>query len=133
MSRTKTISYPLSYARILARNLGLFRRGAAFRERRPCYAQGMGNVEDVRKALEEFVAPSLVEVKTQVAGLHAELANFKADSKSDLLATEARLMKAIESAKTEVLLMVRVSDLSARNAELEAKLAEITKREGQSQ
>jgi multidrug efflux pump subunit AcrA (membrane-fusion protein) len=93
----------------------------------------MDNVEDVRKALEEFVSPSLVEVKTQVAGLHAELASFKADSKADLTATEARLLKAIEAAKTEVLLMVRVSDLSARNAELEAKLAEFTKRESQRQ
>jgi hypothetical protein len=42
-------------------------------------------------------------------------------------------LKAIEAAKTEVLLMVRVSDLSARNAELEAKLAEFTKRESQRQ
>jgi multidrug efflux pump subunit AcrA (membrane-fusion protein) len=89
----------------------------------------MDNVEDVRKALEEFVAPSLVEVKTQVAGLRADLGSLK----SDLTATEARLLKAIEAAKTEVLLMVRVSDLSARNAELEAKLAEFTKRESQRQ
>ncbi len=46
---------------------------------------------------------------------------------------EARLLKAIEAAQTEVLLMVRVSDLSARNAELEAKLAEFPKRESQRQ
>lgn len=89
----------------------------------------MGNVEDIRKALEEFVAPSLVEVKTQVAGLRSDLGYLKAD----LTATEARLLKAIESAKTEVLLMVRVSDLSVRNAELEAKLAEIAKRDSQHQ
>jgi predicted nucleic acid-binding Zn-ribbon protein len=89
----------------------------------------MGNVEDVREALEEFVAPRLVEVKTQVAGLRSDIGSLK----SDLPATEARLMKAIEAAKTEVLLRVRVSDLSARNAELEAKLAEITKREAQRQ
>jgi hypothetical protein len=82
----------------------------------------MGNVEDVRKALEEFVAPSLTELKTKVSVIQNELP-----------AMEARLMKAIEAAKTEVLLMVRVSDLSARNAELEAKLAEFTKRESQRQ
>jgi hypothetical protein len=82
----------------------------------------MDNVEDVRKALEEFVAPSLTELKTKVSVIQNELP-----------AMEARLMKAIEAAKTEVLLMVRVSDLSARNAELEAKLAEFTKRESQRQ
>jgi hypothetical protein len=82
----------------------------------------MGNVDDIRKGLEELVAPSLTELKTKVGAIQTELP-----------AMEARLLKAIEAAKTEVLLMVRVSDLSARNAELEAKLAEITKRESQRQ
>lgn len=82
----------------------------------------MGNVEDVRKALEEFVAPSLAELKTKVGVIQTELP-----------AMEARLIKAIEQAKTEVLLLVRVSDLSARNAELEAKLAEMAKRDSQHQ
>ena len=82
----------------------------------------MGNVDDIRKGFEELVAPSLTELKTKIGVIQAELP-----------AMEARLLKAIEAAKTEVLLMVRVSDLTARNAELEAKLAEINKREAQRQ
>ena len=82
----------------------------------------MGNVDDIRKGLGELFAPSLTELKTKAGAIPTELP-----------AMEARLLKAIEAAKTEVLLMVRVSDLSARNAELEAKLAEITKRESKRQ
>ena len=77
----------------------------------------MGNVDDIRKGLEELVAPSLTELKTKIGVIQTELP-----------AMEACLLKAIEAAKTEVLLMVRVSDLTVRNAELEAKLAEINKR-----
>jgi hypothetical protein len=82
----------------------------------------MGNVDDIRKGPEALVAPCLTEFKTKVSAIQTELP-----------AMEARLLKAIEAAQTEVLLMVRVSDLSARNAELEAKLAEFPKRESQRQ
>jgi hypothetical protein len=67
-------------------------------------------------------APSLTELKMRVGSLEASLP-----------AMETRLLKAIEAAKTEVLLMVHVSDLSARNAELEAKLAQMSKRDTPSQ
>lgn len=83
----------------------------------------MGSFEDVRKAFEEIVSPSLIGLKVDVSGLQSSLSSFR----SDVAAMEARIMKAIDSAKTEVLLRVQVSDLSARNADLEAKLAEAEK------
>lgn len=83
----------------------------------------MGSFEDVRKALEEVVSPSLIGLKAEVTGLQSNLTLFR----SDVVAMETRLMKAIESAKTEVLLRVQVADLNARNADLEARLAEAEK------
>ena len=67
----------------------------------------MGAVEDVRKIVQDFIAPELRAITVKVDHLAAGLP-----------AMEERLLEAIKQAKTEILLTTQLASMAQQNAEL---------------
>ena len=78
----------------------------------------MSVVEDVRKVIQDFVAPELRSLSSQMTDVRRDIALQREDQK----ATEARLLRAIEQSKAEVLLVVENLELKQRLRQLESSV-----------
>ena len=103
----------------------------------------MSNVEDVRKGIQDFLAPEIRELRADVKNIKAELPVMEArlskkigevqadlpvlenrlakkieDVQAELPVMENRLLKTIEAAKNEILLTLKVNSQQERIAEL---------------
>ncbi len=92
--------------------------------------EAVSNVESIRKALQDFLAPELrgiaerlealdrrlEDLKGEVVGGRDELRSLREELRGELHAVEARMKEAIEQAKREVLLKFELADSQQRNA-----------------
>ncbi len=104
--------------------------------------EAVSNVESIRKALQDFLAPELrgiairlealdrrlEDLKGEVVGGRDELRALREELRGELHAVEARMKEALEQAKREVLLRFELADaqqqislLAKENLELKQK------------
>ena len=85
----------------------------------------MGAIEDVRKLLQDFVAPELRALSARLDGVEQRFDGV--DQRLDGLAKaitegDERTLKAIEQAQREILLMLKLAQSEQRNAEYERQV-----------
>ena len=79
----------------------------------------MGSFDDVRKGIQDLLAPELRGIAARLDAIDKRLElmqDSQQETRNELRAAEARMLRAIEQAKTEVLLTTRVADLEQRLA-----------------
>ena len=88
----------------------------------------MGVVEDVRAALQDFVAPELRELAVRIQKLEAEQKDFRSEAKNefrelrqDFKELDRKMDRHYESLLTEVRRTATLHDLAERVARLEAE------------
>ena len=70
----------------------------------------MSNFDDIRKLFQDFLAPELRTLTEKVESLRIDQGQIR----HDMSAMEARILHAIEQAKTEILLTTKIADLEQR-------------------
>lgn len=79
----------------------------------------MGSFGDVHKGVQDLLAPELRGISARLDAIDKRLElmqESQSETRSELRASEARMLRAIEQAKTEVLLTTKIADLEERLA-----------------
>ncbi len=91
----------------------------------------VSNLETVRRALQDFLAPELRGIAVWLEAIDKRLETMSGDMtgirdelRNELHAVEGRMKEAIEQAKRELLLTVRLADAEERIAVLSRKVSE---------
>ena len=85
----------------------------------------MGAIEDVRKLLQDFIAPELREIKARLDGVDHRLNGV--DRRLDgiersITEGDERVLKAVEQAQREIVLTLKLVQAEQRNAEYEKQV-----------
>ena len=83
----------------------------------------MSAIEDVRKAMQDFLAPELRGLAAKLDALAETQKETRDELKEGQREMEVRLLREIKAAEERLSLKLEVAQLTVRNAELQQRLA----------
>lgn len=94
----------------------------------------MGTIDDVRKLLQDFVAPQIHGIHARLDGIDKRLDGM--DKRFDGVAAaitegDERVLRAVEQAQREILLTLKLMQAEQRNAEYEKQFKAIESKPAQ--
>ena len=94
----------------------------------------MGSFDEARKAIQDILAPELRGIAVRLDGIDKRLElmhDDQSNTREEVRAVEARVLRAIEQSSREILLTVQLADSEQRNATLIKKVGELEQKSPQ--